>query len=80
MMWSTRGMVVDYHFEGSIFEAMAVAAGLAVVWLVLTPGLYLMSFGVAAISGLIGKKIHERLGISQTETSPPPVDAYGTQY
>ena len=41
--------VVDYQFEGSIFEAIAVAAGLTIIWLVLTPGLYLFSFAVAAI-------------------------------
>ncbi|MGY5880577.1 MAG: hypothetical protein RTV31_10010 [Candidatus Thorarchaeota archaeon] len=76
MMWSTRGIVVDYQFEGSIFEAIAVAAGLTIIWLVLTPGLYLFSFAVAAISGFIGKKIHERLGITQTEMVPPPVETY----
>ncbi|MGY5854901.1 MAG: hypothetical protein RTU92_15135 [Candidatus Thorarchaeota archaeon] len=79
MMWSTRGLIIDYQFEGSIFEAMAVAAGLTIIWLVLTPMLYLMSFAVAAISGFIGKKVHERLGLTQTESSPPSVDTPGYQ-
>jgi len=70
MMWSTRGMVIDYQFEGTWIEAMAVAAGLTIIWLVLTPMLYLMSFVVAAISGFIGKKVHERLGFIQSEIPP----------
>ena len=70
MMWSTRGMVMDFQFEGNIFEVIAVAAGLTIIWLVLTPMLYLMSFGVAAISGFIGKKIHARLRFTQSEIPP----------
>lgn len=66
MLWSTRGMFIDYQFEGTWIEAMAVAAGLLIIWLVLTPMLYLMSFVVAAIGGFIGKWVHERLGLTQT--------------
>ena len=79
MMWSTRGLILDYQFEGNIFEALAVAVGLTIIWLVLTPMLYLFSFVVAAISGFIGKKIHERLGLTQTEMSPPYVETPETQ-
>jgi len=71
MLWSTRGMFIDYQFEGTWIEAMAVAAGLTIIWLVLTPMLYLMSFVVAAIAGFIGKLIHQRLGLTQTESYPP---------
>ena len=79
MMWYTRGMFLDVEFEGNIFEAMAVAAGLAIAWLVLTPVLYLFSFGIAALGGFIGRIIHERLGIGETEISHQPVEQQGVQ-
>ncbi len=74
MLWSTRGMFIDFQFEGTWVEAMAVAAGMSLIWLVLTPMLYLMSFVVAAIGGFIGKRVHERLGLTQTEHSPHYVE------
>ena len=74
MMWSTRGMFIDFQFQGTWVEAMAVAAGMLILWLILTPALYLLSFISAAIGGFIGKMIHERLGLTQTESSPHPVE------
>ena len=74
MMWSTRGMFIEFQFEGTWVEAMAVAAGMLILWLVLTPMLYLMSFAVAAIGGFIGKRVHERFGFTQTESYPPSVE------
>ncbi|MFW9844664.1 MAG: hypothetical protein ACFFEV_08815 [Candidatus Thorarchaeota archaeon] len=76
MLWSTRGMFIDFTFEGSIFEAMAVAAGMLIIWLVITPTLYLFSFGVAALSGFLGRKIHEQLGVIETENVHAPAETY----
>ena len=80
MMWSTRGMFIDYQFEGSIFEAIAVAAGLTIIWLVLTPVIYLASFAIAALSGFIGKIIHKKLGIGETEILHSPVEPTESQF
>jgi hypothetical protein len=79
MMWSTRGMFIDFQFEGTWIEAMAVAAGMFILWLVITPMLYLMSFIAAAIGGFIGKRVHERFGLTQTESSPPSAETFGIQ-
>ena len=79
MLWSTRGMFIDYEFEGTWVEAMAVAAGMFIIWLVLTPMLYLMSFVAAVIGGFIGKLIHQRLGITKSEQSIQSVETPGYQ-
>jgi hypothetical protein len=70
MMWSTRGMFIGLEFEGNWIEALAVAAGLAILWLVVTPMLYMVSFLVAAIGGIIGTVIYKRLSDTPTETIP----------
>ncbi len=79
MMWSTRGMFIDYQFQGTWVEAMAVAAGMLIIWLIITPVLYLMSFIASAIGGFIGKMIHERPGLTKTESSLHYVETTGVQ-
>ncbi len=79
MMWSTRGMLIDFQVEGTWVEAMAVAAGMLILWLILTPALYLLSFIPAAIGGFIGKMVHERLGLTKTESSYHSVETPGMQ-
>jgi len=78
-MWSVRGMFIDWQFEGTWFEAIAVTAVMAIVWLVITPILYLMSFLVAAICGFIGRRVHERIRLTKAESSPPSFETPGIQ-
>lgn len=79
MLWSTRGMFLGWEFQGTWVEAMAVAAGMLVAWLVLTPMLYLFSFLVAAIGGWIGRRVHQHFRFRQVETTQAPIETPGIQ-
>jgi hypothetical protein len=75
MMWSVRSSFISFEFEGTWVEAIAVAVGVFLVWLILTPILYGLSFLLAVVGGFIGSKLHERLGLIEPSPPPPPPEA-----
>ncbi len=68
IMWSTRGSFINMQIEGSLITIITAAAVWIIIWAIVTPVIYLLSFAMAAIGGFIGKRVHKKLDYTETKT------------
>ncbi len=72
-IYSIRGMY-NFTYEGDIVEVLIVGLLYLVVMIVITPIIYLLSFVLAALGGILGKLLRKSLN-KEGETAQPATPA-----